>query len=191
MSLNKFFDVNTGQDIKLNVGATTLKCNNIDLNTINGQPYPQGAVGQIITNPTLSTENGAVLGTEIQNDLITNELNSTNNSILITGIINLDNPVLVRPPPQNNSEIYINVELPFNISSYYSAFDLIGGSASGAIFDKTSGNFYEITGRIIRSNLGANYIKIQMYNANPTGIYFDNTNGRKLYVNYTALLPID
>jgi len=36
MSLNKFFDVNTGFDIlKMNIGADEIKCNNIDTTTIN------------------------------------------------------------------------------------------------------------------------------------------------------------
>lgn len=36
MSLNKFFDVDTGYDIlKMNIGADEIKCNNIDTTTIN------------------------------------------------------------------------------------------------------------------------------------------------------------
>jgi hypothetical protein len=47
MSLNKFSDKEKGYDLDLGVGADEMKANqmetvNIDLSTINGQPYPQG-----------------------------------------------------------------------------------------------------------------------------------------------------
>lgn len=32
MSLNKFFDVNTGLDINMNIGADTIKCNSLEIN---------------------------------------------------------------------------------------------------------------------------------------------------------------
>jgi len=35
MSLNKFFDTDVGQDIKLNVGADTIKCNTLESNLLN------------------------------------------------------------------------------------------------------------------------------------------------------------
>jgi hypothetical protein len=46
MSLNKFTDEATGYDLKLNVGADTLKCNTADVltnlivSTVNGESYP-------------------------------------------------------------------------------------------------------------------------------------------------------
>lgn len=48
MSLNKLTNVNTGYELKLDVGADEMKANqmetiNIDLTTINNQPYPPSA----------------------------------------------------------------------------------------------------------------------------------------------------
>ena len=37
MSLNKFFDVNTGLDINMNIGADIIKCNTLETNNINGK----------------------------------------------------------------------------------------------------------------------------------------------------------
>ena len=54
MSLNKFFDTNTGFNIlKMNIGADEVKCNNIDTTninttTINGVP-PVGGVSNPLT----------------------------------------------------------------------------------------------------------------------------------------------
>lgn len=57
MSLNKFFNTNTGLDIDLRIGADEVKANNmetnnIDVTTINGSPYPPGGGG--VTNPLTS-----------------------------------------------------------------------------------------------------------------------------------------
>ena len=37
MSLNKFFDVNTGLDINMNIGADIIKCNTLECDNINGK----------------------------------------------------------------------------------------------------------------------------------------------------------
>ena len=64
MSLNKFSNVNTGYEIKLDGGFDEVKCNTLDTQSLSLAGYPVADYQQIVANYTAT--NGATIGTPLQ-----------------------------------------------------------------------------------------------------------------------------
>ena len=129
MSLNKFFNTNTGLDIDLRIGADEVKANNmqttnIDVSTINGVPYlPGGSVTNPLTSD-LKLDGYSIIEelASLSPSLNIDQLNNTKDiKLKVAGISKVD---------IKNNEIQLNENLNMNSNEIKNV----------SVIDNSSGN---------------------------------------------------
>jgi hypothetical protein len=126
MSLNKFFDTNTGYDVlKMNIGADEVKCNNIDTtnintSTINGVP-PVGGVSNPLTENLKLGGFAIVEEIGLSPSLNIDQLDNTKDiKLKIDGISKVD---------VKNNEIQLNENLNMNNNNIVNVSNVNSGNA--------------------------------------------------------------
>ena len=189
MSLNKFFDTSVGQDINLNVGADTIKCNTLESNglLVNGDIDCNILTAQEIASDNILTSYTANF-TATEGAIITNP--RLVNQLQIGNYIELTTSATLNTPSNGSDEFFISFDKSTLLKNTPPAsLGLLYRSAVSVAFGITGGEAlkYNVSAQSIDISSDPNLITLQMKKDNSTT--FTATTQGTLMVLVKILLP--
>jgi len=197
MSLNKFFDVNTGYDVcNFDIGALEMKCDDLETTTINGGVWDNGLIKDVNYDAfPASCAFGDVVSTSQNSNILIG--GGSKKSLLITGNMIVDG---VKVPISANTTI---LTAYIDISPYFVKFppnesnsagrNYLCGTASATLRDfttPTSSNSYNMGCWVSYDDAVAN--QLVRINCIRYDLNIGSTNPeRQLFINYSLNLPLE
>ena len=194
MSLNKFFDTNVGQDINMNIGADTIKCNSLETNNLTSTGTIEASTINVdVLNPDLILSN-QILTSYTANFTATEGAIITNprlvNQLQIGNYIELTTSATLSTPSNGSDEFFISFDKSTLLKNTPPAsLGLLYRSAVSVAFGISGGEAlkYNVSGQSVDISSDPNIITFQMKKDNSTT--FTATTQGTLMVLVKILLP--